>query len=43
MEHVVISSPRPRSHMVFALVSTATVLALGLVAYVIHIWRNTAS
>ena len=29
--------------MVFALVSIATVLAFGLVAYVIHIWRNTAS
>jgi len=31
------------THMVFALVSTATVLAFGLVAYVVHIWRNTAS
>jgi hypothetical protein len=29
--------------MVIALVSTATVLAFALVAYVIHIWRNTAS
>jgi hypothetical protein len=29
--------------MVFALVSTATVLAFGLVAYVVHIWRNAAS
>jgi hypothetical protein len=29
--------------MAFELASTATLFAIGLVAYVIDIWRNTAS